>query len=88
MFKEMGTRNYADIVGSNKLLALSLENFSNREELIGSVRNAAVMQGYATTIRKSKRDCYVIIGCDKGGKYRGNGVPIDQRKKESESAVD
>ncbi|KAG5566195.1 hypothetical protein RHGRI_001960 [Rhododendron griersonianum] len=51
------------------------------------IRNMALKEGYVTTIKKSKPGCYVIIGCDRGGKYRGTSVPLSERKRMSGSRL-
>ncbi|KAH7849617.1 hypothetical protein Vadar_020442 [Vaccinium darrowii] len=76
-----------DNVESNGLKSLLIENFSTREELIDRVRNVASMEGYVTTIRRSKVDHYVVIGCDRGGKYCRASVPLDERKRISASRL-
>ncbi|KAG5529294.1 hypothetical protein RHGRI_029855 [Rhododendron griersonianum] len=72
---------------SRELPSLLLENFSTREELLDRVRNVALKEGYVTTIKKSKPGYYVIIGCDRGGQYRGISVPLNERKKISGSRL-
>ncbi|KAF7140583.1 hypothetical protein RHSIM_Rhsim06G0117200 [Rhododendron simsii] len=47
----------------------------------------ALKEGYVTTIKKSKPGCYVIIGCDRGGKYRGTSVPLSEGKRMSGSRL-
>lgn len=42
--------------------------FQSREELLGTLRDFFSMQGYAISIKNSKKDEYVIIGCDRGGR--------------------
>ncbi|KAH7857188.1 hypothetical protein Vadar_009970 [Vaccinium darrowii] len=60
------------------LKSLLIENFSTREELIARVHNVASMEGYVTTIRRSKADRYVVIGCDRGkGKASEDFEPIE-----------
>ncbi|KAJ6905638.1 hypothetical protein NC652_023414 [Populus alba x Populus x berolinensis] len=44
--------------------------FVDREELIQHVGDFAVSQGYVVTIKQSKRDRVVVLGCDRGGVYR------------------
>ncbi|KAI4296459.1 hypothetical protein L6164_036416 [Bauhinia variegata] len=44
--------------------------FVDREELIQHVGDFAVSQGYVVTIKQSKRDKVVVLGCDRGGVYR------------------
>ncbi|KAG5544831.1 hypothetical protein RHGRI_017326 [Rhododendron griersonianum] len=63
------------------------ENFSTRDELLDRIRNMALKGGYVTTIKKSKPGCYVIIGCDRGGKYRGTSVPLSEGKRMSGSRL-
>ncbi|XP_065870136.1 methylmalonate-semialdehyde dehydrogenase [acylating], mitochondrial-like isoform X2 [Euphorbia lathyris] len=56
--------------------------FVDREELIQHVGDFAVSQGYVVTIKQSKRDRVVILGCDRGGVYR------NRRKAAEESPAD
>ncbi|KAF7147655.1 hypothetical protein RHSIM_Rhsim03G0114700 [Rhododendron simsii] len=72
---------------SRELSSLLVENFLTREELLDRVRKVALKEGFVTTIKKSKQGCYVIIGCDRGGKYRGTSVPLNERKKISGSRL-
>ncbi|KAL9333730.1 hypothetical protein Peur_073869 [Populus x canadensis] len=44
--------------------------FVDREELIQHVGDFAVSQGYVVTIKQSKRERVVVLGCDRGGVYR------------------
>ncbi|KAF7144569.1 hypothetical protein RHSIM_Rhsim04G0198300 [Rhododendron simsii] len=78
-----------DNVESNGLKSLLTENFSTREELLDRVRKVGLMEGYVTTIRRSKLGRNVVIGCDRGGKYRARGtsVSMDERKKISASRL-
>ncbi|KAL6566854.1 hypothetical protein OROMI_015258 [Orobanche minor] len=57
------------------------------ELLLNSVREKALTQGYSTKIKRSKKNKYVIIGCDRGGTYRPYHVPLDQRKRSSSSRL-
>ncbi|XP_021624564.1 methylmalonate-semialdehyde dehydrogenase [acylating], mitochondrial isoform X2 [Manihot esculenta] len=52
--------------------------FVDREELIQHVGDFAVSQGYVVTIKQSKRDRVVILGCDRGGVYRNRRKAIDE----------
>ncbi|KAF7140654.1 hypothetical protein RHSIM_Rhsim06G0076500 [Rhododendron simsii] len=70
-----------------KCASLLEENFSTRDELRDRIRNMALKEGYVTTIKKSKPGCYVIIGCDRGGKYRGTSVPLSEGKRMSGSRL-
>ncbi|CAN6585902.1 unnamed protein product [Malus baccata var. baccata] len=49
----------------DKMLSLLAKCFESREDLIGEVRKIALMQGFATVIRRSKTNTYVAIGCDR-----------------------
>ena len=71
-------------VESNGLQSLIVEKFSDREKLIDTIRNLMLMEGYVTTIRRLKANSYVILGCDRGGKYRVT-APLDRRTKTSAS---
>lgn len=44
--------------------------FNAREDLLDSVLQHALFQGYITSIAASKKDKYVYILCDRGGEYR------------------
>lgn len=63
----MGTPNFSN---EPQMLPPPPGKFSNREELIQHVGEFAMSQGYVVTIRQSKRDKVVILGCDRGGVYR------------------
>ncbi|GMI74640.1 hypothetical protein HRI_001133300 [Hibiscus trionum] len=52
--------------------------FIDREELIQHVGEFAVSQGYVVTIKQSKRDKVVVLGCDRGGVYRNRRKPVDE----------
>nr|AMJ39517.1 aldehyde dehydrogenase 6B2 copy 3 [Bixa orellana] len=55
-------------------------SFQDREELIKHVRDFGATQGYVVTIKKSRKDRRVILGCDRGGVYR-NRRKIDESKR-------
>lgn len=57
-------------------------NFVDREELIQHVGDFAVSQGYVVTIKQSKRDKVVILGCDRGGVYRNRRKPAEESSSE------
>ncbi|XP_038681678.1 methylmalonate-semialdehyde dehydrogenase [acylating], mitochondrial-like [Tripterygium wilfordii] len=57
--------------------------FVDREELIQHVGDFAVSQGYVVTIKQSKRDKVVILGCDRGGVYRNRRKAADESSVES-----
>ncbi|KAJ8764764.1 hypothetical protein K2173_009164 [Erythroxylum novogranatense] len=55
--------------------------FVDREELIQHVGDFAISQGYVVSIKQSKRDRVVVLGCDRGGIYRN-------RRKSDESSAE
>ncbi|KAL2460366.1 Methylmalonate-semialdehyde dehydrogenase [acylating] [Abeliophyllum distichum] len=52
-------------------------SFIDREELIQHVGEFAISQGYVVTIKQSKKDKVVVLGCDRGGVYRDRRKSID-----------
>ncbi|XP_027365464.1 methylmalonate-semialdehyde dehydrogenase [acylating], mitochondrial-like [Abrus precatorius] len=56
--------------------------FVDREELIQHVGDFAVSQGYVVTIKQSKRDKIVVLGCDRGGVYRNRRKPVEESSAE------
>ncbi|BBH09241.1 aldehyde dehydrogenase 6B2 [Prunus dulcis] len=56
--------------------------FVDRDELIQHVGDFAVSQGYVVTIKQSKRDRVVILGCDRGGVYRNRQKHMDESSSE------
>ena len=75
MPSEVHTKEYME------LTSLVGESYQNRDDLIDNIRKISWAKGYATVIRRSKKEKYVIIGCDRGGTYRGNNVHIEERKR-------
>ncbi|XP_062082678.1 methylmalonate-semialdehyde dehydrogenase [acylating], mitochondrial-like isoform X2 [Humulus lupulus] len=67
---------------SSQMLPPPPGTFVDREELIQHVGEFAVSQGYVVTIKQSKRDRVVVLGCDRGGVYR------NRRKANDESSVE
>lgn len=65
--------------GFDKFVSVSSARYSDREKLIFCIHEVASTLGFATVIRKSKKDRYVRIGCDRGGEYRVNKLPIKKR---------
>ncbi|CAM8977225.1 unnamed protein product [Rhodiola kirilowii] len=57
-------------------------SFADREELIQHAGDYAVAQGYVVTIKQSKKDKVVVLGCDRGGVYRDRRKPIDESSAE------
>lgn len=68
-------------------------SFIDREELIQHVGEFAVTQGYIVTIKQSKKEKVVVLGCDRGGVYRDRRKPVEegsgerQRKRKSGSRL-
>ncbi|GER42094.1 methylmalonate-semialdehyde dehydrogenase, partial [Striga asiatica] len=57
-------------------------SFIDREELIQHVGEFAVSQGYVVTIKQSKKERIVVLGCDRGGVYRDRRKPVDEAQSE------
>ncbi|XP_077249355.1 uncharacterized protein LOC143888845 [Tasmannia lanceolata] len=55
---------------NKKMLPPPKRLFQSREALLEHVRSFSITQGYITTIHKSSRDYNVVLGCDRGGRYR------------------
>lgn len=53
-------------------------SFVDREELIQYVGEFGVSQGYIVTIKQSKKDKIVVLGCDRGGVYRNRRKPAGE----------
>ncbi|KZV38039.1 methylmalonate-semialdehyde dehydrogenase [Dorcoceras hygrometricum] len=53
-------------------------SFIDREELIQHVGEFAISQGYVVTIKQSKKEKVVVLGCDRGGVYRDRRKLIDE----------
>ncbi|KAK3009290.1 hypothetical protein RJ639_014333 [Escallonia herrerae] len=66
-------------------------SFIDREELIQYVGEFGVSQGYVVTIKQSKKDKVVILGCDRGGVYRNRRKSVEEservRKRKSGSRL-
>ncbi|KAK6135651.1 hypothetical protein DH2020_030616 [Rehmannia glutinosa] len=53
-------------------------SFIDREELIQHVGEFSISQGYVVTIKQSKKEKVVVLGCDRGGVYRDRRKPVDE----------
>ncbi|KAL6494606.1 Methylmalonate-semialdehyde dehydrogenase [acylating], mitochondrial [Orobanche gracilis] len=53
-------------------------SFMDREELIQYVGDFSISQGYVVTIKQSKKERIVLLGCDRGGVYRDRRKPVDE----------
>ncbi|KAJ4714581.1 Methylmalonate-semialdehyde dehydrogenase [Melia azedarach] len=69
-----------ELTGQKKMLPPPPGTFQDREDLIKHVRDFGANQGYVVTIKKSRKDRRVILGCDRGGVYR-NRRKIDESKR-------
>ena len=67
------------------MLSLTEKNFQSRKDLLGIVREIAIKQGYATVIRRSKANKYVIIGGDRGSNYRNINLSLEDKKRKTAS---
>ncbi|KAJ7953503.1 Methylmalonate-semialdehyde dehydrogenase [Quillaja saponaria] len=76
----METQNQSEYTGKKRMLPPPPGNFQDREDLIKHVREFGANQGYVVTIKKSRKDRRVILGCDRGGVYR-NRRKIDESKR-------
>ncbi|KAM0025328.1 putative methylmalonate-semialdehyde dehydrogenase (CoA acylating) [Helianthus debilis subsp. tardiflorus] len=52
-------------------------SFPDREELIQHVGEFGISQGYVVTIKQSKKEKVVVLGCQRGGVYRNRRKTID-----------
>ncbi|OMO56320.1 Methylmalonate-semialdehyde dehydrogenase, partial [Corchorus capsularis] len=76
----METQSQAEFSGQKRMLPPPAGAFQDREDLIKHVRDFGASQGYVVTIKKSRKDRRVILGCDRGGIYR-NRRKIDESKR-------
>ncbi|KAI8025193.1 hypothetical protein LOK49_LG02G03130 [Camellia lanceoleosa] len=74
----MDMQDYAGLSETLQMLPPPPGSFLDREELIQHVGEFAISQGYVVTIKQSKKDRVVILGCDRGGVYRNRRKPIDE----------
>lgn len=79
---EMDVQSFAESNESPEMLPPPPGTFVDREELIQHVGEYAVSQGYVVTIKQSKRDRVVILGCDRGGVYRNRRKTVDESSTE------
>lgn len=79
------TRSQIEVTGQRKMLPPASGTFEDREDLIKHVRDFGANQGYVVTIKKSRKDRRVILGCDRGGVYR-NRRKIDESKRKRKAS--
>ncbi|CAI9104140.1 OLC1v1002762C1 [Oldenlandia corymbosa var. corymbosa] len=70
--------NYMELTDTLQMLPPPPGSFIDREELIQHVGEFALSQGYVVTIKQSKKDKVVVLGCDRGGVYRNRRKPVDE----------
>lgn len=80
----METQSQNEVTG-RKMLPPPAGTFEDREDLIKHVRDFGANQGYVVTIKKSRKDRRVILGCDRGGVYR-NRRKIDESKRKRKAS--
>ena len=62
--------------------------YHTREDLLSCVKRFFSIQGYVVSIKSSRKDKYVTIGCDRGGCYRDRvNIPMEQRQWKSASRL-
>lgn len=67
--------NYSESSETSRMLPPAPGIFVDREELIQYVGEFGVSQGYVVTIKQSKKDKIVTLGCDRGGVQRSKRKP-------------
>ncbi|KAK3022741.1 hypothetical protein RJ639_045606, partial [Escallonia herrerae] len=81
----MEIQSHMEETGQLLMLPPTPGTFEDREELIKYVRDFGASQGYVVTIKKSRRDRRVILGCDRGGVYR-NRRKIEECKRKRKAS--
>ena len=77
-----------ELVAQDQLSRLCQRQFQNREEFLNAIQSIVSKQGYAISIKKSKRDKLVVIGCDRGGVYRNRlNLSMENRKRKIASQL-
>ena len=74
-----GQEDNAPYFGENEFMSISTTRYSEREKLLSCIREVASPLGFAIVIKKSKKDRYVRVGCDRGGEQRINKLPVKRR---------
>ena len=76
-----------DDIENEKLELIGL-SFETSDELIKKTRVFFSERGYGLSIRGSRKDKYVFLGCDRGGCYQDQrNVSIEQRKRTTTSRL-
>ncbi|XP_057492452.1 methylmalonate-semialdehyde dehydrogenase [acylating], mitochondrial-like [Actinidia eriantha] len=66
----MESQSLLEVTRQKMMLPPSPGTFRDREDLVSYVRDFGASQGYVVTIKKSRKDRKVILGCDRGGTYQ------------------
>ncbi|KAK4263066.1 hypothetical protein QN277_028542 [Acacia crassicarpa] len=78
----MDTPNQSEpTLGQKEMLPPPPGTFQNREDLIKYVRDFGANHGYVVTIKKSRKDRRVILGCDRGGVYRSRRKTDESKRR-------
>ncbi|XP_031743248.1 uncharacterized protein LOC101207178 isoform X4 [Cucumis sativus] len=83
---KMGTQGQTGLVAQKKMHPPQSGRFEDREDLIKYVRDFGADQGYVVTIKKSRKDRRVILGCDRGGVYRNRRKIAESPRKRKASS--
>lgn len=78
LFPSLLMESYAELSETPQMLPPPPGSFIDREELIQYVGDFGISQGYVVTIKQSKKDKVVVLGCDRGGVYRNRRKPVDK----------
>ncbi|KAK1384789.1 hypothetical protein POM88_022524 [Heracleum sosnowskyi] len=82
-FSEFDSKDFEEM-----LLQLLTTCFKSREDLISSTKEIYLEQGYAISIKCSRKEKYVVLGCDRGGCYRNKlNISVEDRKGKSGSRL-
>ncbi|KAJ0110478.1 hypothetical protein Patl1_03657 [Pistacia atlantica] len=79
----MDTQNSSELIEAPQMLPPPPGTFVDREELIHHVSDFAISLGYVVTIKQSKRDKVVVLGCDRKAVYHNRQKTIDESSAES-----
>ncbi|KAL3517008.1 hypothetical protein ACH5RR_023910 [Cinchona calisaya] len=67
--------------------ALFDKKFETRDKLMRATREFYLKRGYILSIKSSRKDKYVTVGCDRGGQYRDKGIPTRERQRNTSSRL-
>ncbi|KAL6567006.1 hypothetical protein OROMI_015410 [Orobanche minor] len=76
-----------DASQDNNLQILDIR-YELREELSKAVKEFYFKKGCDLSIKSSRKDMYVTIGCDRGGPYRDRqNIPIEERQRKTKTRL-